>query len=258
MKNMVSLQNKNNMKKLVCLVAVATMPLAGIAQTDTVYVYGPDGPFAPINECAQIFSKQNNLVVKVTAGPEANWIDAVTKNTDVIYGRAEYMLTSFAMKHPGLVDSTTRTELYKRGAAILVRPGNPKQIKSLEDLSRPGIKILDANGAGQFGLWEDIAGKEDGIAGIQRNIKQSFANTALGIEGWKSDRSFDAWITYASWHYRLKDITQLLTINESINVYRGTPVAITTISKHMDVAKRFIRFLLSERGHAVFKNWGWQ
>lgn len=247
------------MKKLfIFILSMATLPFLSNAQSDTVYVYGPGGPFGPINECAQIFSKHNNVIVKVTAGPEANWIDAATQNADIIYGGAEYMLTLFAMKYPGLIDNSTRTELYKRGAAILVKPGNPKKIKSLKDLTQKGIRILDVNGAGQFAMWEDLAGREDLIADIQQNIKKSFANTALGIAGWKSNEKYDAWITYASWHYRLKSVTQLIPLPKNCNVFRGTPVALTTSTQQKALSKGFIQFMQSKEGYATFKKWGWE
>lgn len=247
------------MKKLlfILFVTICIPPLL-FAQNDTLYVYGAGGPFGPINECAQLFSKQQNVHIKVTAGPEAAWINNAKQNADVLYGGAEYMLTQFATNHPGLVDNGTRTELYQRGAAILVRPGNPKHISGMKDLSKPGIRILDVNGAGQFGLWEDLAGKEYLIAGIQLNIKQSFENTALGIAAWKTDTSFDAWISYASWHNRLMDITQLVTLPKKQNVFRGTPVVISTLSKQKEKANQFIHFMKSEEGHTVFKKWGWE
>ncbi len=235
-----------------------SFPAFFTAQIDTLYVYGPGGPFAPINESAEIFGKKHQIFVKVVAGPEDRWIDQAKQNADVIYGGAEYMLTSFIMKHPGLVDHKSRQELYKRGAAILVKPGNPKHIRSLKDLTKNGITILDVNGAGQLGLWEDLAGKENAIAGIQKNIKKSFANTALGIESWKTDPTFDAWINYESWHYRLKDITQVVKIPKSKNIYRGTPIAQTTISKQKIMALKFIDFMSSPEGHSIFKKWGWE
>jgi accessory colonization factor AcfC len=234
------------------------IPFITKAQTDTMYVYGPGGPFGPINECGQMFGKQINLFIKVTGGPEGKWIEDAKKNADVIFGGAEYMLTSFAMKHPGMVDSSTRTELYKRGAAILVRPGNPKHISSLKDLTKSGIAILDVNGSGQLGLWEDLAGKQDLIGGIQKNIRQSFENTALGIEAWKKDPQFDAWITYTSWYYRLKEITQAVKLPQVINAYRGTPVALTMGSQHKNKATQFIGFMQTGKGHAIFKKWGWE
>ena len=243
---------------ILAFVITITLPNFAQAQKDTLYVYGPGGPLAPIEESAKIFGTENNIVVKVTAGPESKWIAEAKLKADLIYGGAEYMLTSFAMAHPGLVDESSRTELYKRGAAILVRPGNPKNIRSIKDLTKKGIHILDVNGAGQLGLWEDVAGKKNVIEGIQKNIKHSFANTALGIAGWKSDTSFDAWINYESWHYRLKDITQLVKLPNSINVYRGTPIAITTITKHKEWSSKFIDFMQSKEGHAIFKKWGWK
>nr|WP_294899609.1 substrate-binding domain-containing protein [uncultured Pedobacter sp.] len=248
------------MKKLKSIIMIMSLltPLLVQAQTDTLYVYGPGGPFGPINECGKIFSLQHQLMVKVVAGPESNWINEANKNADLVFGGAEYMLTQFSMKHPGLINNESRQELYKRGAAILVRPGNPKKIHSLKDLTKTGISILDVNGAGQFGLWEDLAGKENLIAGIQKNIKQSFENTALGIAGWKKDISFDAWISYSSWHYRLTDITALVELPKVANVYRGTPIALSTISTHPKEATQFIQFMQSEKGHEIFKKWGWE
>ena len=93
------------------------------------------------------------LPIKVIAGPETNWIEDAKRNAAIVFGGAEYMLTQFAMQHQGLIDSNTRTDLYERAAGILVRKGNPKNIGSLKDLTKPGIKILDINGAGQLGLW---------------------------------------------------------------------------------------------------------
>ena len=75
----------------------------------------------------------------------------------MVYGGAEYMLTQTALAHPGFIDEASRTNLYARGPAVLVRPGNPLHIKRLEDLARPGVRLLDVNGAGQMGLTKDMA-----------------------------------------------------------------------------------------------------
>ncbi len=246
--------------KIIVFILICILPAFGKAQTkqDTLYVYGPGGPFAPVNECAELFSKQNNIAVKVVAGPEKKWIAEAKKNADVVFGGAEYMLTQFTADHPDLIDASTRTELYKRAAGILVRPGNPKNIRNIKDLTQPGIKLLDINGAGQLGMWEDIAGKQNLIAEIQRNISKSFANTALGIEAWKSDNSYDAWICYASWYDRLKDVTNLVKIPKKQTVYRGTPIAISAITDQKQLASAFISFMKSTAGHTVFQKWGWE
>lgn len=244
--------------KLVNLTLALSFTIFAKAQSDTLYVYGPGGPQVAMEECAKVFSKNMQVPVKVVAGPEAKWIEQAKQNADVIFGGAEYMLTQFAMQHPGLIDSSTRTALYKRGAAILVRPGNPKKITSLKDLIKPGVRLLDVNGAGQLGMWEDLAGKQNLIAGIQKNIQKSFPNTALAIDAWKTDNSYDAIISYTSWYLRLKDVSQLVKIPPAQTVYRGTPVAITTITNQKKEAQQFIRFMLSDEGHVIFKKWGWE
>jgi accessory colonization factor AcfC len=246
------------MKKYVLIFIAGLSSFVAFAQTDTLHVYGPGGPLSAMQECAKVFTGTTGIPVKVTGGPESKWIAEAGQNADLIYGGAEYMLTQFIQNHPGMVDAATRVELYKRAAAILVRPGNPKHIATLKDLTKQGVHILDVNGAGQLGLWEDIAGKENLIGGIQKNIAGSFVNTALAIDAWKKDGSYDAWITYASWHQNLKDITQVVELPLALRLYRGTPVALTLTSRHSQQGRQFVQFLQSAQGHAIFKKWGWE
>ena len=245
-------------KYLISLGFAALFISKGFAETDTLYVYGPGGPLSAINECAQLFTAKTGIPVKVIAGPEPIWFEKAQTDADVIYEGAEYMMTQFKQNHPGMVDSKTQTELYKRAAVILVRPGNPKNILTLKDLASPWVNILDVNGAGQLGLWEDIAGKINLIDGIQKNICGSYANTALGIAAWKNDYFYDAWITYATWHYDLKETTQIISLPPNLRLYRGTPIVLARNSKHREQGEKFIQFLQSEQGHRVFQKWGWE
>ena len=216
------------------------------AQDKVLHVYGPGGPLGPMEECAQLFSKAKGVEVKVTAGPEATWLDQARKDADLIFGGAEYMLTDFILRHPEMVDPKTRTSLYVRPAGILVRKGNPKRIRSLYDLTRDGIRILDVNGAGQVGLWEDLAGPYGIIPEIQKNIALSVTSSAEAVEKWQTMPELDAWITFESWHYRLKDDTELVEMPKARKIYRGTPIAVTFNSKQKDLAQKFIGFLKSD------------
>ena len=232
-------------------------PGVAAAQEKVLQVYGPGGPLGPMQECGRMFAKAHGVEVRVTAGPTPKWIEPARQNADLIFGGAEYMLTEFRLKHPDLVDSMTRTSLYVRPAGILVRPGNPKKIKSLKDLTKGGVRIVDVNGAGQLGLWEDLAGVHGLIPGIQQNILLSVATSAEAIDKWKTMPELDAWITYESWHYRLKEVTDLVRLPLAQRLYRGTPIAITTISKQRGLAQQFIDFLKTPAAHAVFQKWGW-
>ena len=130
------------MGKTILIIAILISPVLAFSQTDTLFVYGPGGPAAAMEEAAKKFSVKYLIPVKVIAGPEAKWIDEAKKNADIVFGGAEYMLTQFKLQHAGLMDSTTRRELYKRGAGILVRPGNPKKINSLKISYKARGKII--------------------------------------------------------------------------------------------------------------------
>lgn len=246
------------MKKWMMLLALMATGRANAAPQVVLNVYGPGGPAAPMKECAANFSKQRGVKVEVTAGPEAKWSKKAKQDADIIFGGAEYMLSQFVQKNPGLVDVKTRSELYPRAAGILVRKGNPKLIRSLADLARPGVRLVDVTGAGQLGLWEDLAGRHGLIPGIQKNILITVPNSAEAIEKWKTLPQLDAWISYESWHLRLKDTTDLVRLPLRDRLYRGTPIALTTISRNRTQASAFVAYLKSPAGHRIFQKWGWK
>ncbi|WP_255407655.1 extracellular solute-binding protein [Sporosarcina sp. P12(2017)] len=223
-----------------------------------VYVYGPGGPFGPMEELAKHFSKEKGIQVQVIAGPEGEWIDNAKQDADIIYGGSSYMLRNFLFSHPGLVKEDSWVELYSRPAGILVRKGNPKSIQTFADLTKDQVRIVDVNGAGQLGLWEDLAGRKGLIPGIQQNIAFSVKTSAEAIELWNSDSTIDAWITYESWHYRLQNETDLVTFPEEEKLYRGTPAALTVKGANKKAAESFLTYLQTEEAHEVFRKWGWK
>ena len=228
------------------------------AQQPVLHVYGPGGPLAPIQECADLFSRANQVKVVVTASPEPQWFSQAQKDADLIFGGADYMLTDFALRQPAMLDEKSRVELYVRPAGILVRKGNPKKIKSLADLAQPGIRILDVAGAGQLGLWEDLAGRAGLIPAIQKNIATSVRNSIQAVDQWRSDSTLDAWITYESWYYRLTEVSDLVRLPEAQKLYRGTPIAIAKMAPNRALAEKFIAFLQTAQAHAIFQKWGWK
>ncbi|PSJ80496.1 substrate-binding domain-containing protein [Neisseria iguanae] len=223
----------------------------------TLNIYGPGGPSAPISEAAEIFSARKGVKINVIFGPQQKWINKALENADLVYGGAEYMLTNIELQHKGFINRKERYELYPRKMSILVRKGNPKNIRTLQDLAKPGIKILDVNGAGQLGLWEDIAGKVGLIESIQKNNSEPLSSNAEGVAAWKADSSYDAWINFSSWQKVLGNHADKVEIPQAINVIRGTPIALTHITKNPELAKEFIAFMKTKEGKAIFRKHGW-
>ena len=238
---------------------VLAAPAAASAEgAKTLFVYGPGGPFTPVRACGERFQRARGIAVKVDGGPEDRWIAKAAKDADLIFSAAEYMLSDFARRHPGLLDPSARESLWVRRAAILVRRGNPKAIRSMHDLAKPGVRILDVTSAGQTGLWEDLAGRHGLIPAVQKNIAASFSNTAEAMAAWRNQPELDAWITFASWQDRMRDDTDVVELPKRDRLYRGTPVAVTLRSRSREEAMAFVAFLRSEECHAVFRQAGWE
>ncbi len=244
------------LRAMIGFILSATVTAAGAGQT--LHVYGPGGPMAPIKECAELYQQKTGVKIEVMAGPEQSWIDAAQTNADVIFGGADYMLTKFELDHKGFLLPGSRVELFDRAVGILVRPGNPKSIRGMTDLAKPGMRLLDVNGAGQTGLWEDLAGRKGLISAVSSNVIASVANSAQGIEQWNTRPELDAWITFESWAKRLPGKVELVRLPEGERLYRGTPAAVASRSTSQDQARSFLVFLQSPSAHAVFVKWGWR
>ncbi len=88
-----------------------------------------------MKEAAALFERKHGVVVNVTAGPTAQWKQQAMSNADVVFSGSEHMMSDFLAQFPDIDPATVRP-LYLRPSAILVRPGNPKSIRGVEDLGR--------------------------------------------------------------------------------------------------------------------------
>jgi accessory colonization factor AcfC len=231
------------------------------AKTEILKVYGPGGPAPAMREAAKIFGDRKGIKVEITAGPTPNWKDQAMKDADLIFSGSEYMMTDFARKDlPGLIDLATIRTLYLRPSAILVRPGNPKNIKGVKYLVKHGIKIIVVQGAGQVGMWEDVAGRTGDVKlvdGVRRNIGFFAANSAEAKKLWNSDMSYDAWLIWTIWQKESPASADLVNTEKENTIYRSSGIAITNRSEKKAIAKEFADFIQSREGQEIFVKWGW-
>jgi accessory colonization factor AcfC len=214
-----------------------------------------------MREAAKVFGSKKNINVEVNAGPTPAWKDEAMKNADLIFSGSEYMMTDFVRKDlHGLIDPSTIRTLWLRPSAILVRPGNPKAIKGVKDLTRAGVKILVVEGAGQVGMWEDVAGRSGDVKlvdGIRRNIGSFAANSAEAKKLWNADNSYDAWLIWTIWQRESPASADLIGTEPENTIYRSCGIAITARSEQKTLAKEFCDFLISKDGQDIFAKWGW-
>jgi accessory colonization factor AcfC len=214
-----------------------------------------------MREAAKVFGDRNGVQVEINAGPTPTWKDRSTKDADLIFSGSEYMMTDFVQKDlPGLIDTATIRTLYLRPSAILVRPGNPKGIRGLAQLAAPGVRILVVQGAGQTGMWEDVAGRSGSVAlvnAVRKNIGAFAANSAEAKKLWSGDPTFDAWLIWTIWQKESPASADVVNTEPENTIYRSCGIAITNRSERKALATRFADFLQSAEGRQIFVKWGW-
>lgn len=254
------------------VVNTASAQGAGVNASDTVFVYGPGGPLPAMKQAAEEFSRKHGVHVVVTGGPAQKWLTDARQNADVVFSGAEHMMTDFVHQladttdrrtrapNPGRIDKSTIYPLYLRPVGILVRPGNPRGILRFEDLLRPGMKVLVVQGAGQTGLWEDVAGRTGEVAilrAFRRNIGAFSANSGEAKERWSKDQSFDAWLIWNVWQVANPGLADFVSLAEPWRIYRDMGIALTVKGRDRTLARDFVEYLRSDEAAPTFGRWGW-
>lgn len=230
------------------------------APAEPLHVYGPGGPAPAIKEAAKAFERQTGRKVEVVAGPTPQWIARAKADGDVIYSGSENMMSDFVKTMEGSIDAREVRPLYLRPSSILVREGNPKKIKGLVDLFKPGRRVIVVHGAGQNGLWEDMAGRTGEIAkvrALRRNIVAYAGTSAEARDMWVKDTALDAWIIWNIWQVANPNLADVVAVEPQYRIYRDAGVVVTKIGKADRDADRFAAFLESRKGARIFQRHGW-
>lgn len=246
-------------------VVVLSSGLAAVNATDAwaqevLHLYGPLGPSPAVKEAAMVFGNRNNVKLELVAGPTGDWLGKATADADLIFSSAEFMMSGFLRTKELRLDEASVTALYLRPSAILVRPGNPKQINDFPDLLKPGVRVMVVTGSGQTGLWEDMATKVGDIRtlrALRSNIVEFAANSAEAKKAWFERDDVDAWLTWSIWYMPLRDRAEHIRVSMPYRVYRQCSIALTERGKAKPMAAEFIEFLGSPEGAGIFDSWGW-
>ncbi|MCP4609041.1 MAG: extracellular solute-binding protein [Planctomycetes bacterium] len=138
---------------------------------------------------------------------------------------------------------------------ILVRKGNPKNIRGLNDLLKPGMKlglgdpyacaigrtskkILEKNNI----EWEDI---EENLAFPSLTVNE------LGMQ--IQAQSLDAVIVWDATAKYYSKHGQEIPIAIENNVISTVDIGILKFTKHQELAEKFVDFVTSEKGKAILK-----
>jgi sulfate/thiosulfate transport system substrate-binding protein len=272
----------NKARKLICLAAVfAALAVASAAAASTnLALVGYSTPKAVLGKIIQAWQQ-------TPAGKDVSFSQSYGASTDqaraVANGlKADIVFLSTGddvnlLVDAGLVDSNWNHQAYDGIGAdtvvvFAVRNGNPKHIKSWNDLIRPGIQVLTPNPfSSGSAKWNILAaygaqrrlGKTDkqATAYVQQLFKhvvsqdtsgRNATNTFLGGKG-------DVLITYESeaLNARLngQDL-QYVIPRQSMLI--ELPIAVLKSSSNKDLANTFIRYVKAPAAQDLFAQYGFR
>ena len=207
----------------------------------------------PVAEAAEAFEADTGVAVQCDYAGSGLLISKIkaTKSGDLYMpGDAEYV--DIAAKE-GLVAS--RRDVCYFVPVILVRKDNPKGIKSLADLAKPGIQLGlgDPRACAVGQVSERIFAKNKiPLESIQKNLTfNAVTVNELGLQ-LKVGR-LDAVIVWDAIAAQYADSADVVAIPTENNVVSRVPIAVLACSKQGELAKQFADFLASDRGRAIFR-----
>ena len=234
-----------------------------MAANKSIDVFAGSASQPPLLEAAKIFEQQTNIKVNFTFGGSGTVLSQMllAKSGDLyIPGSPDYLIKA---QQQGVVAANDNgTILAYLVPAILVQKGNPKNIKSLNDLLRTDVTVGIANPASVcVGLYAIEVLDKNGLldklaqAGTVKTYASSCENTASLI-ALKSVDAVIGWSVFSSWNPDTTDVVYLKASEIPRLAY--IPAAISTFTQDKASAQKFIDYLASADGQAIFSKYGYQ
>jgi accessory colonization factor AcfC len=134
--------------------------------------------------------------------------------------------------------------------------GNPKNIRSVEDIAKPGIRVGVSVIDCLKGLWEDLSGRLGLLDKIRRNICY-YANGCIAIVEAVATGEIDAAFGWTAFQHLEPDRIETIEMPKEQQVLRGTGVGLLSFAKETEAAKQFMDFLAGPQSREFYKEYGW-
>jgi len=226
-------------------------------QTLTAFVGSASKP--PMEEAARAFQEKTGIQVYLNFGGSGTLLSQIelSKTGDLyIPGSPDYMAKA---ERKNVIDPDSVKKIAYLIPVIAVQHGNPENIQSLADLARPGLEVGIGNPqAVCVGLYAiEILDYNHLLEDVSKNIivhAKSCEDTAT-LLSLKSVDAVIGWDVFQHWDPDSIDVVYLSPAQLPRIAY--IPGALTKFTKEAANARKFLDFLVSPEGQAIFQKWGY-
>lgn len=226
-----------------------TTPEENGSDEQILHAYCGAGLSAPMKEIGTLFNEKYGATVEYTFGGSGMLLPQMqltgTGDLFVSGGTTAYN----AAKSKGLVEEGQNISYH---IPLLVMPeGNPANITSITDLARPGLKIgLGDSNATAIGKQADQLFRKNGIYdAAEKNVVVRTATVNELITYVTTGQVDAAIIMQDLYNPETMDCVDI-PIDE--NVITVSQIGICTFSEQKDLAQKFVDFVVSDEGKAIF------
>ena len=238
----------------------------------TVRIFSARACAAPLEKAAKLFEEQTGISVIIDvcsrhcAKPVAEEATGETGGDDFLLeisdagihdlaiAGAEYLLDDGEVR--GIVQRGQRRTIAYRTSAIIVPAGNPKNIRSVEDIAKPGVRVGVSVIDCLKGLWEDISGRLNLLDKIRKNICY-YANGCIAIVEAVATNEIDAAFAWTAFKHLEPERIEIIEMPKEQQVSRGTGVGMLSFAKDSEAATQFMDFLASPQARRFYEEYGW-
>jgi molybdate transport system substrate-binding protein len=243
---------------LTVIIYLSVISSAFCKPTAEVVIFAGSAAQPPLEEAAENFEEKFDVKVILHLGGSGAMLSQIrlTGLGDLyIPGSPDYMTKAREF------DLVTGEEirLAYLVPAIVVPKGNPRQIKTLLDLARPGLRVGIADpGSVCVGLYAVEILHANGVEKLVRPNLHGQVESCAKAAAMLPLETVDAvlgWREFAAWNP--ESMEAILLDPAEIPRLAYIPAAPLRQAKNIDDARAFVAYLKSTEGQAIFRKWGY-
>ncbi len=225
------------------------------SQPQTLIMLCGDSFTKPTEKLCQEFTKQTGIKIEITSAGSENFLPLIKagREGDLLVTHDPYL--QYTKDAHALAENV---DVGYVAPVLVVQKGNPKHIKSIEDLARPGLKVALSNpkystcGEMVFKLLEKKGIKKAVLKNVGNRLTKGHFNLGNLIK----TQAIDAAIMWNGVAHTFRNSLQIVKTPYEYDVLRRVHVMSLSYSKKPELQKKFMAFI-RKNGPRVFAEYGY-